>query len=330
MQRLRAAEHRGQRLQGHARDVVHRLLRGQRHSRGLRVKAHQPGALVLRAEAFFHHPIPNLAGRAVFGDLLEEIIVRVEEEAEARTELVHIEAAPARPLDVLDAVIQSERQFLQRGRAGLANVVSADGNRVEAGREFRAELESVDHQPHRRRRRIDVFLLRDVFLENVVLNRAGNLFPVRALLLRDHQIHRPQHRRGRVDGHRDRGFFQIDAAEKNFHVFERIDGHAALADFAFAGRMIGVIAHQRGQVECDGKAAAAVLEQIFVALVGFLGRGESGELPHGVELAAISGGVNAAREWRLRREIQDIFLRSSPREDRPACRGGESGRRKSW
>ena len=129
--------------------------------------------------------------------------------------------------------------------------------------------------------------------------RAGNFLPVGALLFRDHQIHRPQHGRGRVDGHRDRGFFQIDAVEEDLHVFQRIDGDAALADFAFAGRMIGVIAHQRGQIERDRQSAAAVLQQILVALVGFLRRGEAGELPHGEKLAAITAGVNAACVRRL-------------------------------
>src|ERR1022692_4210311 len=104
----------------------------------------------------------------------------VEEKAEARTEIVHIEAPPPRPLYILDAVVQRERQLLQGSRTGFANVVAADGNGVEAGRELRSELKGVDHQPHRRRGRIDVFLLRDVFLENVVLDRSGNLFPVRA------------------------------------------------------------------------------------------------------------------------------------------------------
>ena len=259
------------------------------------MKAHQPGALVLGAETGLHYLTPNLPGGAVLGDLFEKIVVRVEEEAQARTELVHVEAAAPRPFDIFDTVVEREREFLQGGRAGLANVISADGNGVEARRELRSELKRVDHQAHRRRRRIDVFLLRDVFLENVVLNRAGNFLPVCALLFRDDQIHGPQHRRRRVDGHRDRGLFQIDAAEKNFHVFERIDGHAALADLAFAGGMVGVVAHQRGQIEGDGESAAAMLQQIFVALVGLLGRGEAGELPHGEKLAAISGGVNAAR-----------------------------------
>jgi hypothetical protein len=113
VQRLRSAEDGGQCLQGDARDVVHRLLRGQRDAGGLGVEAHQAGAIVLRAEAVFHQAIPDLAGGAVLGDLFEEIVVRVEEEAEARAEIVDVESAAARPFDVFDAVVDGEREFLQ-------------------------------------------------------------------------------------------------------------------------------------------------------------------------------------------------------------------------
>ena len=149
------------------------------------------------------------------------------------------------------------------------------------------------------RGRINVFLLRDVFLENVVLDGAGNLLPVGALLFRHDQIHRPEHAGRRIDGHRGGDVFEADAVEENLHIFERIDGDAALADLAFAGRMIGVVAHQRGQIEGDRESAAAMFEKIFVALVGFFGRGEAGEHAHRPELAAVAGRVNAARVGRL-------------------------------
>ena len=93
--------------------------------------------------------------------------------------------------------------------------------------------------------------------------------------------------------------FEVDAVEEDLHIFERVDGDAAFADFAFAGRVIGVVAHQRGQIEGDGESAAAVFEKIFVALVGFFGRGEAGEHAHRPQLAAVAGRVNAARVGRL-------------------------------
>ena len=86
-------------------DIVHGLLRGQGHSRSLRVEAHQSGALVLSAETIFHDPRPDLAGGAVFGDLLKEVVVRVEEEAQPRPELVDIEAPAPRPFHIFNAVV---------------------------------------------------------------------------------------------------------------------------------------------------------------------------------------------------------------------------------
>ena len=49
--------------------------------------------------------------------------------------------------------------------------------------------------------------------------------------------------------------------EERFHVGKRADGHATFADFAFGERMVGVIAHQRGQIEGDGEAGLALREQ---------------------------------------------------------------------
>ena len=136
VQRLTSAQHCCERLQRDTRNIVHRLLSRQGHTRCLCVEPHQPRALVLRAEPIFHHPIPDLACGAVFRNFLEEVVVRVEKETEPRTKFVHIQPAPPCPLHILDAVIQRESQLLQRRRARLADVISADRNRVKSGREF--------------------------------------------------------------------------------------------------------------------------------------------------------------------------------------------------
>ena len=126
MQRLRSPQNCRQSLQGHTRNVVHRLLRRQRDARSLRMEAHQPSALVLCAKALFYYLTPNFARCAVLCDLFKEIVMRVEEEAEPRAKFIHIESAAARPLNVLDTVIQSECQLLQCGRSRLADVIPAD------------------------------------------------------------------------------------------------------------------------------------------------------------------------------------------------------------
>ncbi len=153
-----------------------------------------------------------------------------------------------------------------------------------------AEFKRVDHQAHRRLGRIDVFLLRDVFLEDVVLQRPGEVLPIDALFFGDGQIHGPQDRGGRIDGHRGGNASERNLVEERFHVREGTDGHAALADFAFGQRMVGVIAHQRRKIERDGKARLPLREQITESLVGILRRTEAGELAHGPEAAPVHRG----------------------------------------
>ena len=193
------------------------------------------------------------------------------------------------------AVAERERQFLRRRRSGFADVIAADRNRIEARRMLRGELDRIRHQPHRRTRRKDVFLLRDVFLENVVLQGARELRPIDALLLGHRQVHRPQDRGGRIDGHRDGDVAQRNAAKQNLHILERADRGAALAHLAFRQRVIGVVAHQRRQIEGDRESGLALFQQVMIAAVGLLRRGEAGELAHGPELAAIHVAVDAAR-----------------------------------
>ena len=87
VQRLRAAEHRGERLHRDAHDVVERLLRLERHAAGLRVEA-QPAARVARAEALAHEARVHAARGAELRDFLEQVVVRGEEERQARREVV--------------------------------------------------------------------------------------------------------------------------------------------------------------------------------------------------------------------------------------------------
>src|SRR6185436_2554517 len=93
VQRLRSAEDGGERLERRARDVVVRLLRGQRASRRLRVEAHRLRARQLRAEALLGDVIPDAARGAVLRKLFEEVVVRVEKEGELRRKLVDGETA---------------------------------------------------------------------------------------------------------------------------------------------------------------------------------------------------------------------------------------------
>ena len=197
VQRLRPAEHRRERLDRGADQVHLRLLRGQRDAGRLRVEPHQPRARILRAVLLPHLPRPDPPRRAVLRDLLEEVEVRVEEEGEPRRERVDVEAALEARLHEREAVGERERELLRRVRAGLADVVAGDRDRVHERQPLGAPLDHVHDEPHRRRGREDPLLLRDVLLEDVRLDGAAEPLERNALLLADARVEREEHGRRR-------------------------------------------------------------------------------------------------------------------------------------
>ena len=86
VQRLRAAEHGRQRLNRDAHDVVVGLLRRERAAGGLRVESQLHRARSGRAEPVAHDVRPQPPRRAELRDLLDEVVVRGEEEREPLAE----------------------------------------------------------------------------------------------------------------------------------------------------------------------------------------------------------------------------------------------------
>ena len=203
-ERLHAAEHRRERLQRRAHDVVLGLLQRERRAAGLRVRAQLQRARVERAEAVAHDRRPHAPQRAVLGDLLEEVRVRVEDPREPRSEVVDRDAVREHRLDVGDRVGERERHLLHGRGARLAHVVARERDRVEARRLGRAPGHEVGREAQARPRRVDVGAARDVLLEHVVLRRAAHRPRRHALQLGRDDVHRDEHRRGRVDRHRRR------------------------------------------------------------------------------------------------------------------------------
>src|SRR5213592_2498756 len=79
---------------------------------------------VRRAEPLAHDLGPEPPGRAEFRDLLEEVVVRVEEEREPLAELVGREPCDDGGLRVGDPVRERERKFLDSRRVCLADLIS--------------------------------------------------------------------------------------------------------------------------------------------------------------------------------------------------------------
>ena len=161
-----------------------------------------------------------------------------------------------------------------------------------------AVLEDVGGQPHRRLGRVDVVAARHVLLEHVVLDRAAQLLGGDALFLADQLVEQQQDRRRGVDRHRGRDAVERDLVEADPHVLDRVDRDAGAADLAVAERVVGVAAELGRQVEGHREAGRAVLDQVAVALVGVLGRGEAGVLAHRPEPVAVHALVDAAGEGR--------------------------------
>jgi hypothetical protein len=167
-----SAQHGTERLQRRPHDVVVRLLRGERHPGGLRVETQLQRAFVARAESVPHDLCPDLARRAVLGDLLEKSLCALKKNDRRGTK-----SSTSRPASTPYCTYSMPSRSVKASScravaAGLADVVPADRNRVPARDFLSAELEDVRDETHRRTRRENVFLLRDEFLEDVVLNRA--------------------------------------------------------------------------------------------------------------------------------------------------------------
>ena len=89
VQRVCTAKYGGKRLDRRADNVVLWLLRCERHPRRLGVEPQPLGSVSRGAVPFTHPAGPDPPRCAELGDLLEEVDVRVEEEAQPRSEVVH-------------------------------------------------------------------------------------------------------------------------------------------------------------------------------------------------------------------------------------------------
>ena len=181
-----------------------------------------------------------------------------------------------------------------------------------------AELEDVGHQAHGGPRAVDVRAARDVLLEDVVLHGPTELVTRDAAAVGDGHVHRQQDGRGGVDGHRGGHAAERQAVEQDLHVVDGADRHADSADLAGGELGIGVVAHLGGQVEGDGEAGLALLEQVAEAFVGLGRGGEAGVLAHRPQSAAVHRRLHATREGELAGHPQGLIR--TPRQGRRRCR----------
>src|SRR5262249_16203106 len=153
-----------------------------------------------------------------FRYLLEEVVVNIEEEREARSEVVDRKRALEARLDVADAVGDRECELLSGCRTRFSNVIAADGYRVPARKLLRAELDHVGDDAHGRAGREEPWVLRDELLETVVLDRASNAGAWDSADVGERDVEREQDDRWPIDRHRRRDFGEWDVLEEDIHV----------------------------------------------------------------------------------------------------------------
>ena len=257
VQRLGAAVDGGERLQGRARDVVEGLLGRQRVARRLAVRPQQQRPLrrhVRAPEALLHQLGPQGARGPQLGDLDVVVHADGEEEGQALRDLVDVDARLDRAVQILQAVRDREGELQRRVGAGLLHVVARHGDGVEARHAARREAEDVLDRAQRRRRRVDVRVPDHELLEDVVLDRAGELLRRHAGLLGGDDVHGQRRQHGAVHRHRHGHLAEVDAVEQDLHVLDGVDGHAGEADVARRALVVAVVAPVRRQIEGHGQA----------------------------------------------------------------------------
>src|SRR5215213_8808075 len=108
---------------------------------------------------------PDAACGPELADLLEEIYVRVEEEAQTRGEVVHVEARFYTGIDVREAVGKGKSKLLGGRAPRFADMVARDRDGIPLRHVLCGVDEHVFEHTHRGPRREEPLLLGDVFLE---------------------------------------------------------------------------------------------------------------------------------------------------------------------
>ncbi len=270
MQRIGAAEYSRQGLNGRANDVVVGLLGRERDACRLRMAAHHPGAWILSAVALAHELRPQASPGAELGNLLEEVVVYVEEEGQARCELIDLQASLEGSIYIRQAVRNGEGQLLYGSCSGLANMVTTDADGIPAWHVARAKFDGIRDQAQRWFGREKKLFLCAVLLEYVVLQRTAKRSHGVAILLGIGDIHGPDYGCRAIYRHGGGDFIERQVGEEHFHIGQRGDGDTTLAKLARRQEMISVVAVECWHIERCREARLTLLEQILEARIGIL------------------------------------------------------------
>ena len=295
VQRLGVSQGGAHGLDGGTCHVVERILLRKRPARGLRVGAQRQRLGVLGLE-LLDDLGPQHTCRAHLGDLHEVVHADCPEERQAGGEGVHRHACVDTCAQVLQSVGQRVGQLDVGRGACLLHVVPRDRDRVELGHVLRGVLEDVGNDAHRELGGINIGVTHHELLEDVVLDRTGQLVERATLLQTRHDVECQDGQHGAVHGHRHRHLVERNAVEQYLHVLDRADRHAGFAHVAHHARVVGVVAAVRSKVECHRQTLLPGGQVAAVECVGLLGGRETRILADRPRAHHVHRRVGAAQE----------------------------------
>ena len=261
----------GQHLEQNAIDVVLCLRLGEPERVDLHAIAEEAIFRVRHAVALARDFVPKLGECAHLAHLGDEAHAGVDEERYATDHLAELGGrnftGRFHGIEDCDGRRQRVSEFLHRRRSGFLQMVGADVRRIPLRHGPGREDDGVLDEPQRRFGREHVGAARQVFLDDIVLNRAGELVARGARLIGNGDIERQQPGGGRVDRHRRVHLLERNAVEQCQHIAEMRDRNADFADFAARQLVIGVVAGLRREIEGDREAGLTLAEILLVKLI---------------------------------------------------------------
>ncbi len=239
----------------YAIDIVLRLVLGEAKRVHLHTIAKQLVLGIRHAVTLGQNFVPQLDKRAHLRDLGHEAKAGIDEKRDAPSH--RAEFIGSHFTRLLHSVEHSRRgrqrkcQFLHRRRACFLQMIRAHVGWVPLLNLTVREHDRILDQLERRLGREHIRSPRQVFLDDVVLNGAGQ-FPTRLTgLIGKRHVKRQQPRRRGIDRHRRVHLGKWYALQERAHIAQMADRHPDLADLAARQFMVAVVTRLCRQVESD-------------------------------------------------------------------------------
>ena len=154
-------------------------------------------------------------------------------------------------------------------------MVTRNRNRVELGHILRRVLEDIGDNAHRELGRVDIGVTHHELLQNVVLNRTGQLVERSTLLETRHDVEGQNRQHGTVHGHRHRHTVERNTVEEDLHILHRANRHTGLTYVTHYTRVVGIVATVRSQVKGYRKTLLAGSQVTTIEGIRLLGGRET-------------------------------------------------------